>query len=100
MAGNKATFRLNEKAVKLNSLENALTLSTGESIGYDYLAFCTGSRARKVPIPGSDLEGVFYLRSIDDVKGIKHRLDVRVKDRAKKSSKTSDSANVVIVGGG
>lgn len=94
------SFKLNETVVKLNPLENTLTLSTGESIGYDRLALCTGARTRKIPIPGSELEGVFYLRTIDDVKGIKHMLDAGIKGRAKKSVNTGDSANVVIVGGG
>lgn len=79
-------FRLNEKVEKLNPEESTLTLSNGEKLSYDQLALCTGARARKIPIPGSELEGVFYLRTLDDVKAIKQQLDT--------------GANAVIVGGG
>lgn len=38
-----------------------LSLSTGESLPYDRLALCTGARPRRLPTPGADLAGVFYL---------------------------------------
>ena len=86
-------FRLNEKVAKLNPVESTITLSHGEELSYDQLALCTGARARKIPIPGSELKGVFYLRTLDDVKAIKQQLDSCAKDSAKRAS-------VVILGGG
>ena len=79
-------FMLNEKVAKLNPVNNTLTLSNGKELSYDQLALCTGARARKIPLPGSELAGVFYLRTLDDVKAIQQRLDA--------------GANAVIVGGG
>ncbi len=66
----------------------ALTNEQGESetLQYDYLALCTGSRARRIPLPGSELRGVYYLRTLDDVKS----LQVSV----------SPNKNAVIIGGG
>lgn len=57
-----------------------------ESLHYDELILATGSRPRRLNIPGSDLAGIHYLRSIDDVDGIRSELGVGKK--------------VVIVGGG
>lgn len=45
----------------------ALTLGTGERLAFDRALIATGSRARPLPIPGADLEGVFPLRAIADV---------------------------------
>ena len=52
---------------------NAKTILTddGETIGYDKLVLATGARVRHLPVPGADLEGVFYLRDTNDVRTIK-----------------------------
>lgn len=42
----------------------------GEQLGFDTLVMATGSRARRLPVPGSDLDGIHYLRNIADVDGI------------------------------
>lgn len=57
-----------------------------EALHYDDLILATGSRPRKLNIPGSDLAGIHYLRSIDDVDGIRSEL--------------GEGKKVVIVGGG
>ena len=66
--------------------KKTLRLDSGEILGYDKLALCTGSRVRKVPLPGSHLQGVHYLRDISDVTRIKRDI--------------GDDKRVVIVGGG
>lgn len=38
----------------------------GSSFAYDALLIATGSRARPLPVPGCDLSGVHYLRSVRD----------------------------------
>ncbi|HEY6131446.1 MAG TPA: FAD-dependent oxidoreductase [Halioglobus sp.] len=48
--------------------ENKLiTLHDGGSIPYTKLAITTGARVRKLSLPGHELEGVFYLRDLNDV---------------------------------
>ena len=48
-----------------------LYLGSGECIRWDRLVLATGSRARLLPVPGADLDGVHYLRTIADVDAIR-----------------------------
>lgn len=43
----------------------------GETLGYDKLILATGARVRHLPVPGADLDNVFYLRDTTDVRAIK-----------------------------
>jgi 3-phenylpropionate/trans-cinnamate dioxygenase ferredoxin reductase subunit len=63
-----------------------LSLNTGDALPYDKLALCTGARPRRLPTPGADLAGVFYLRTAADVEMIREA--------------TSPGSRAVIVGGG
>ena len=59
------------RVTAINRVEKLLELKSGETLSYDKLALCTGSRVREIAIPGIELEGVHYLRDIQDVEGIK-----------------------------
>jgi 3-phenylpropionate/trans-cinnamate dioxygenase ferredoxin reductase component len=48
-----------------------ITLHDGGSIPYTKLALTTGARVRKLALPGHELDGVFYLRDLDDVDRIR-----------------------------
>jgi len=52
----------------------SVTTSSGDSYEYDKLLIATGSRPRILTIPGSDLSGIHYLRTIDDVDGIREAM--------------------------
>ncbi len=41
-------------------------LDDGERIGWDRLLIATGAEPRRLPLPGADLDGVLYLRSVED----------------------------------
>ena len=41
-------------------------LDGGERIGWDRLLIATGAEPRRLPLPGADLDGVLYLRSVED----------------------------------
>lgn len=59
-------WRPGVSATRIDRTAKQLPLSRGEPIRYDSLILCTGGRARRLAIPGSDLPGVFTLRSIGD----------------------------------
>lgn len=46
-------------------------LNDGKTLAYSKLALTLGARARTVPIPGADKQGVFYLRTVDDIEAIR-----------------------------
>lgn len=48
-----------------------IVTSKGETLEYEGLALCTGGRARRLPLPGSDLPGIHYLRTFADVEAIR-----------------------------
>jgi 3-phenylpropionate/trans-cinnamate dioxygenase ferredoxin reductase subunit len=51
---------------RLDPVAHRLTLDTGEEFGYAKLLLATGSSARRLPVPGGDLDGVRYLRTLPD----------------------------------
>jgi 3-phenylpropionate/trans-cinnamate dioxygenase ferredoxin reductase component len=60
--------------VALTSLNPALrtaTTATGTRLRYDKLLLATGSTPRRLGVPGADLDGVYYLRSVEDSERIK-----------------------------
>jgi 3-phenylpropionate/trans-cinnamate dioxygenase ferredoxin reductase subunit len=77
---------LDTRATQIDPGTKTINLDNGETIAYEKLLISTGSRPRKLSTEGSDLSGIHYLRTMDDVDGI--RADVK------------PGANLVIVGGG
>ena len=59
-------LRTGERAVGLDVGEHRLELGSGEVLAYDRLLLATGSDARRLPVPGADLDGVRYLRTLAD----------------------------------
>ncbi|MEK6249789.1 MAG: FAD-dependent oxidoreductase, partial [Planctomycetales bacterium] len=54
-------FFLGARVEQIDRENKLLRLSDGKHVHYDKLALTLGSRARTIPLEGSDLEGVFYL---------------------------------------
>jgi NADPH-dependent 2,4-dienoyl-CoA reductase/sulfur reductase-like enzyme len=70
-------WRLHVAATSLDRARRRVVLSDGDGVPYDRLIVATGSRARRWPGPGSDLEGVHVLRGLDDVVGLRETLERR-----------------------
>ena len=57
-------LRLGQKATRLNSAEKRVVLDSGDELAYDKLLIATGVNPRELAVPGSDLPGVTYLRTL------------------------------------
>jgi 3-phenylpropionate/trans-cinnamate dioxygenase ferredoxin reductase subunit len=68
-------LRLGRTAVNLNTQFRELVLDDGESLHYDRLLLTTGAEPRRLAVPGSALDGVLYLRSVDDCDTLRERLE-------------------------
>lgn len=66
--------------------KSRLRLADGRRVDYDHLLLATGSRVRALEVPGSELDGIHYLRTISDVDAI--------------SGSLQEEAEIVVVGGG
>jgi len=51
--------------------DKTITLDNGDLVGYDRLLLATGGRANRLPLWGSELDGVFTLRNIEDARQIR-----------------------------
>ncbi len=67
--------RLETRIAAIDRDQRSVVTAAGEHIAYDTLVLATGSRVRRIDVPGSDLEGVHHLRGIDDVSRIRADLD-------------------------
>lgn len=70
----------------VNPDNKTVTANDGQTHSYDKLLLATGSRPRILNIEGSDLAGIHYLRTIDDVDGIRASM--------------ANAERICIVGGG
>ena len=83
---NNVDLRLATQATALDRHTRRVTLSNGDPVRYDKLLLATGSTPRRLKVPGADLDGVLYLRTLEDSDRIKTAF---VPD-----------AHVVVIGGG
>ncbi|MDG2457011.1 MAG: FAD-dependent oxidoreductase [SAR86 cluster bacterium] len=65
---------LGKRAESIDTILKEITLSDENKIRYNQLIIATGSRVRKLNVPGSDKKGVYYLRDLDDANALKQRL--------------------------
>jgi 3-phenylpropionate/trans-cinnamate dioxygenase ferredoxin reductase subunit len=64
-------LRLSATVAAIDRTVRTVTLTTGEVIGYDHLVLALGARARRLPIPGIDLDNVLELRTAADADKLK-----------------------------
>lgn len=62
---------LGVRASRIDSAQKQVELDGGESLAYDKLLIATGSRNRRLRVPGADLPGVFDLRKVEDADRIR-----------------------------
>ena len=71
---NEVDLILGKRAESIDTSLKEIVLSDEIKINYDQLILATGSRVRKLNVPGSDKKGLYYLRGLDDANALKHRL--------------------------
>ncbi|MFZ9872888.1 MAG: NAD(P)/FAD-dependent oxidoreductase [Steroidobacteraceae bacterium] len=79
-------LRLGRKAIGLDRQARRVHLDDGAMLEYEHLVIATGSHPRRLSMPGAELAGVHYLRSLQDADRL--RTEVHVGQHA------------VIIGGG
>lgn len=82
----RVNLRLGSRVEEVDLASRRLSLASSDHVSYDYLLLALGSRPRRLDVPGENLRGVHYLRTIGDVDAITHELEPGMR--------------VVIVGGG
>ncbi|MDJ0699886.1 MAG: FAD-dependent oxidoreductase [Woeseiaceae bacterium] len=63
--------RLDSRIESIDRDARCVITADGKRIDYSTLVIATGSRVRRISVDGSDLDGVYYLRSISDVESIR-----------------------------
>ncbi len=62
---------LGETVDSIETARPSVTLRSGPRIAVDRIVLCTGGRARRLDIPGGDLAGIHYLRTLDDAAALR-----------------------------
>ena len=70
-AAHDIELRLNDRVAAIDRVAHQVIAQDGENVGYDKLLMATGSSPRRLRVPGSELNGVLYLRDLQDCKTIK-----------------------------
>lgn len=80
------TLKLGVRVEGIDREGRTVALSDGSSLSWNHLIIATGSHPRRLPLPGVDLPGVHYLRTVADVDAIRAEME--------------PGRKLVIVGGG
>lgn len=70
-AENAVTLRTETRADAIDRAAKTVMLNDGSTIPYDVLILATGSRARRLDVPGADLANVLFLRTFADAEALK-----------------------------
>jgi 3-phenylpropionate/trans-cinnamate dioxygenase ferredoxin reductase subunit len=71
---NEIDLRLNARVLSVDRAAHTVELPDNTRVEYDKLLLATGSRSRRLPIPGSDAAGVHYLRTFEDASALNSAL--------------------------
>ena len=85
-ADNKVDLRLGATVTGIDRAARVVSLADGSQVGYGKLLLTTGSAPRRLSVPGADLDGILYLRTVGD--------SVKLK------SAFATDARIVVIGAG
>jgi 3-phenylpropionate/trans-cinnamate dioxygenase ferredoxin reductase subunit len=84
---NEIELRTRTSVAAIDAASHEAVLESGERLPFDRLLLATGAAPRKLDVPGRDLEGVYYLRDVEDSDLLRARL-------------AAGSGRVVVIGAG
>ena len=58
--------------VAVDTAAHSLVLDSGEELEYQKVLLTTGGQNRRLRIPGTELPGIYYLRTVAECDAIKH----------------------------
>lgn len=64
-------LHLSSEVMHIDRANKKVKLSSGKALAYDYLVLACGARPRQLPIEGGHLDGVHYLRTVNDADRLK-----------------------------
>jgi 3-phenylpropionate/trans-cinnamate dioxygenase ferredoxin reductase subunit len=85
-ADHDVDLRLGTAVTSVDAEAHEVVATDGSRTAYDRLVLATGASPRRSDLPGADLEGVLYLRTVEDSERLREAFQ--------------PGSNVVIVGGG
>lgn len=71
---NSVELLLGRRAASLYRSTHEVEIDDGERIGYTKLLLATGASPRLLDLPGTELDGVHYLRRVEDAEGLREAL--------------------------
>ena len=77
---------LGQSAIAVDVSTRIVTLDDGSEVEFDKLLLATGGRPRRLPIPGAELDGMYYLRTLEDSDALRAAM--------------TEARRAVVVGGG
>ncbi len=83
---NGVELRLGRRAVSVDVKSKTVTDSLGDSHQFEKLLLATGGLPQVLPIPGGDLQGIFYYRTLNDYQRMR--------------AEAEEGKSAVIIGGG
>jgi 3-phenylpropionate/trans-cinnamate dioxygenase ferredoxin reductase component len=84
---NEIELRLRTSVAAIDAATREAVLESGERLAFDKLLLATGSAPRKLTVPGHDLDGIYYLRDVEDSDLLRARID-------------AGSGHMVVIGAG
>lgn len=82
----KVELLLGQAATALDVDQRRITLADGRQVGFGKLLLATGGRPRTLPLPGAALQGIHYLRTLEDAAALRRAVQ--------------DARSAAVIGGG